>query len=138
MRSKREASKPSFYNEREFGLIVGLMFILIGSWWLYRGAWKTAASCLLGIGSVLAILGWLLPKALVLPRRAWMALAMYMSLVTTPVILAIVYFLLFMPIGVIKRLSGWDPLRRRALSEPSYWCPYNERQRDPRHYEKMY
>ena len=130
--------KTSFRVEREFGLIVGFMFILIGGWWLYRGAGKMAAPSFLGIGSALVILGLLFPKALVIPNRAWMALAKWLSLITTPIILAVIYFLVLMPIGVIKRLLGWDPLRRRAPSETSYWGPYNARQRDPRHFERMY
>jgi hypothetical protein len=67
-----------------------------------------------------------------------MALAGVMSFVMTRVILAIVFFLIVTPIGVVKRMTGWDPLRRRAHPEQSYWAPYPERQRDPRHYEKMY
>jgi len=138
MLSNQKTSKTSFREEREFGLIVGIMAILIGSWWLYRGRWETVATGLLGIGSALAILGLLFPRALVLPNRLWMGLAMMLSLVTTPIILAIIYFVLFMPIGVIKRLFGWDPLRRRAPSAVSYWAPYSTRQQDTHHFEKMY
>jgi hypothetical protein len=138
MQSNQKISKPSFRDEREFGLIVGLMLILLGSWWLYRGSWEVVATSFLGLGSALVILGLLFPRALVLPNRAWMALARLLSLFITPIILAIVFFIVVMPIGVIKRLLGWDPLRRRAPSAVSYWEPYNARQRDPRHFEKMY
>ncbi|MGH9852446.1 MAG: SxtJ family membrane protein [Blastocatellia bacterium] len=138
MQSKQKVSKKSFRVEREFGLVVGLVFALLGGWWLYRGAWETIATGFLGLGSVLVILGLLLPRALVYPNRAWMGLAKILSLITTPIILGMVFYLVVMPIGVIKRLSGWDPLRRRASSAASYWAPYNARQRDPHHFEKMY
>jgi hypothetical protein len=61
-----------------------------------------------------------------------------MSFVSTRIILAVVYFLVLTPIGVIKRLSGWDPLHRRESARASYWRPYSGRQRNPKHYEKMY
>jgi Saxitoxin biosynthesis operon protein SxtJ len=138
MISKQKTAKSSFRVEREFGLIVGGMLILIGSWWLYRDSWVTGAKGFLGIGSVLVILGLLLPRALVYPNRAWMELARLLSLVTTPIILAIIFYLIVLPIGIIKRLSGWDPLRRRAPAAQSYWAPYNPRQHDPHHFEKMY
>jgi hypothetical protein len=67
-----------------------------------------------------------------------MSLAKYLSLVTTPVILSAVFFIVILPIGALKRLFGWDPLQRRAPSAASYWRPYNERQRDTRHFEKMF
>ena len=67
-----------------------------------------------------------------------MALAEGLSFVMTRVVLGIVFFLVVTPIGAIKRLTGWDPLRRRSRPAPSYWGAYPERQRDPRHYEKMF
>ncbi len=138
MQSKQKVSKKSFRAEREFGLLVGLVFALLGSWWMYRGGWGMIAPGFVGLGSTLVVLGLLLPRSLVYPNRAWMGLAMMLSLVTTPIILGLVFYLVVMPIGVIKRMSGWDPLRRRASSASSYWAPYNERQRDPHHFEKMY
>jgi hypothetical protein len=138
MQSNQKISKKTFRNEREFGLVVGTVFILLGSWWLYRGYWTDTGTGLVRLGSVLAILGLLLPSLLVYPNRAWMGLAKLLSLVTTPIILGLVYYLVIMPIGVVKRLSGWDPLRRRASSSASYWASYNARQRNPQHFEKMY
>jgi hypothetical protein len=67
-----------------------------------------------------------------------MLLAEGMSFLITRLILGMVFFLVVTPIGVVKRLSGWDPLSRRGRRSASYWRPYSERQRNPRHYEKMY
>ena len=127
-----------FRNEREFGLTVGGVFVLLGAWWLYRGKFVSAAHVLLPLGAFLILLGWLWPRVLVLPNRAWMLLAEGLSFVTTRMILALVFFLVVTPIGVVKRLTGWDPLSRRGARSDSYWKPYSERQRDPRHYEKMF
>lgn len=118
--------------------MVGGVFVLLGSWWLYRGKFATAAHVALPLGALLVLLGLIWPRALVLPNKAWMLLAEGMSFVTTRIILGVVFFLVVTPIGIIKRLSGWDPLSRRAARRDSYWQPYAERQRDPRHYEKMY
>lgn len=130
--------KRSLRVEREFGLVVGGVFALLGSWWIYRGKFDTAAHILIPLGATLILLGLVFPKALIYPNKFWMKLAEAMAFVMTRVILGIVFFLVVTPIGVIKRLTGWDPLSRRAGSSPSYWKPYSERQRDPRHYEKMY
>jgi hypothetical protein len=127
-----------FRAEREFGLIVGGVFVLLGSWWLYRGKFVHAAPVILPLGALLVLFALLWPRALVIPNRAWMLLAEGLSFVTTRIILALVFYLVITPIGVVKRLSGWDPLSRRGARSESYWKPYSERQRDPRHYEKMY
>ena len=130
--------KKSFRREREFGLIVGGVFVLLSVWWLHRGKLSNASHLTLPLGSLLILLGLLWPRVLVWPNRGWMLLAEGLSFVTTRIILGIVFFLIVTPIGVIKRLSGWDPLNRRSGRGASYWRPYSERQRDPRHYEKMY
>ena len=130
--------KRSLRAEREFGLIVGGVLLLLSLWWLYRGKFPSVSQITLTIGAVLVLLGLAFPKALVLPNKAWMAFAEVLSFVMTRIILAFVFFVIVTPIGVVKRLFGWDPLHRRAAASDSYWKPYSERQRDPRHYEKMF
>ena len=130
--------KRSWRAEREFGLIVGGVLLLLSSWWLYRGKFSNLWHVTMPLGAALVLLGLVLPRALVLPNKAWMAFAEALSFVTTRIILAFVFFGIVTPIGVVKRLFGWDPLHRRAAPGESYWQPYSERQRDPRHYEKMY
>ena len=118
--------------------MVGGAFTALGGWWSYRWNLGALPVILLGLGGGLILLGALLPVALVLPNRVWMGLAAVLSSITTRIILAIVFFGLVTPIGIVKRLSGWDPLRRRANSAESYWSHYAARQRDARHYEKMF
>lgn len=130
--------KRSSRAEREFGLIVGGVFVLLSCWWLYRGKLVAVAQITLPIGALLILFGLLWPRALVLPNKAWMLLAEGLSFVSTRIILGLVFFLIVTPIGLVKRLSGWDPLNRRGGRSASYWKPYSERQRDPRHYEKMF
>ena len=136
--SQSTVQEKSWRAEREFGLIVGGMLLLLASWWIYRRKFHSISQITLPIGALLVILGIIFPRALVYPNRAWMALAEVLSFISTRIILAFVYFVVITPIGVVKRLFGWDPLNRRAAANESYWRPYSERQRDPRHYEKMF
>jgi ABC-type xylose transport system permease subunit len=124
--------------EREFGLIVGGVLLALSGWWFYRGKFPTLLPLTLPLGGLLVLLGLIFPAALVWPNKAWMGLAEVLSFMTTRIILAFVFFVIVTPIGFVKRLFGWDPLHRRAAKSDSYWKPYSERQRDPRHYEKMF
>lgn len=128
----------TFRAEKEFGLIVGGVFVLLGSWWLYRGKFLSAAYVLMVAGAALILFGVLAPRLLVIPRKLWMKLAEAMAYVSSRIILAIVFFLVLTPIGLVKRALGWDPLQRRCGLRDSFWQPYPERQHDPRHYEKMF
>ena len=124
--------------EREFGVIVGGVLLALRLWWFYRGKFEVAGIVLTFIGSALVLLGVFAPRLLVIPRKLWMKLAEAMSYVSSRIILFVVFFLVLTPIGLIKRAMGWDPLQRRAGSRDSFWEPYPERQKNTRHYEKMY
>jgi len=130
--------KRPFRAEKEFGLIVGGILMLLAGWWLYRGKFVDTAYIVLVVVALLVSFAVLFPRALVYPNKAWMLLAEGLSFITTRIILGIVFFMIITPIGVIKRWMGWNPLSRRGASRDSYWKDYAERQRDPRHYEKMY
>ena len=133
---RSDIKKRSYAIERNFGLVVGGVFVALSAWWLFRGKFPLVAPYVLALGTTLVLLGLIWPRALVWPNRLWMGLAEVMSFVMTRVILAIVFFLLVTPIGLIRKLVGGDPLNRRANKSDSYWKSY--RQPDPRHYEKMY
>ncbi len=130
--------KRSYRTEREFGLLVGGVLLALGGWWFYRGRYPTLSVVLLCLGAALVLAGALYPKLLVVPNRLWMGMAEAMGFVMTRVILGLVFFLVVTPIGLVRRLTGGDPLGRRSARGESYWKPYTERRTDPKHYEKMY
>ena len=112
--------------------------MVIGAWLTWRGGGPLVTQTLLTLGGLLVFFGFIYPRALVWPNRGWMRFAEALSYVSTRVILAIVFFVVITPIGVVRRLTGWDPLGRRRAPADSYWVPYPERQHDPKHLEKMY
>jgi O-antigen/teichoic acid export membrane protein len=126
----------TFRAEKEFGLIVGSVFGLLGLWWIYRGKFLNLAYIFTILAAAVIVFGIALPRVLIIPRKGWMKLAEALSYVSSRVILALVFFLVLTPIGLVKRAMGWDPLYRRASSRGSFWHPYPPR--GPRHYEKMY
>jgi hypothetical protein len=128
--------RRTFRAEREFGLLVGAVFTLLGAWWFYRGKFATAVYVFTIAGAALIILGATLPRLLVVPRKFWMKFAEGLSYVSSRIILAIVFFLVLTPIGLVKRATGWDPLQRRSGSRESFWETYPAR--NPKHYERMY
>lgn len=120
----RVPARLSAAEGRRFGLTVGLAFLALAAVLLWRERTRTAM--VLGALGALLLLGGLLVPTLMGPvERAWMALALAISKVTTPVMMSIVYFVVMMPIGLLMRALGRTPLRRPAASG-SFWIP-----RDP-------
>jgi hypothetical protein len=97
---------------RAFGLIVGAGFGVIALWPLLvrddpPRAWALVIAGLLGVAAVV------LPQALRRPHRVWMAVGEVLAWINTRVILGVVYFGLVVPMGMVLRLSGHDPMQRR-------------------------
>jgi hypothetical protein len=128
----------SYQVERNFGLIVGFVFLALASWWLFRGKFQTITPWFLAFGASLILFGLVFPRLLVFPNRLWMGLAEFLSFVMTRLILAMVFFLLVTPLGLFRKATGGDSLNRRAARSDSYWKTYGARQADRQHYEKMY
>jgi hypothetical protein len=86
-------------------------------WWRDRGigAGVTALA-----GSGLALTGLVHPESLEPVYRAWMGMARAMSVVTTPIVLAIMYFLVFTPLAFVMRVAGRRPLQAGS-GQPGFW-----------------
>ncbi len=125
-------------EQRSFGRGVGTVAALLGVWLFVRGRSGWLAPALLAVGLALVVLGQFAPRVLTHPARAWMALAHALGWVSTRVILSVLFFGVITPIGVWKRLRGFDPLDRHGPSRDSHWVPYPERQQDPTYYERMF
>lgn len=106
---------------RRFGLTVGTASLVLAALFRWRGRPAAAAGLSL-VGILLCAGGLVLPERLGPAYRAWMTLAALLNRLTTPLLLAVVYFVVITPVALLTRLFGRDSLARpnRALS---YWVP---------------
>ena len=104
---------------RRFGLTLGSAFLAFATIALWRG--RPNAAVLLGsICLVLAIAGILIPTRLAAVERAWMTLARATSFVTTRIVMALLYFGIITPVGLLRPMVADNPTTQRATSN-GYW-----------------
>jgi len=104
--------RPALPSDRSFGWTFTGVFALGALFypWVLALAAVTAAV-------TLARAQWLAPF-----KRAWMTLGEALHGVVSPLVLGLVYFGVFTPVGVAMRLAGRDALARRfERAVPSYW-----------------
>ncbi len=105
---------------RKFGLVTGAIIMLfIGGflpWWWEKNilAWQTITAPLGG-----ALILWALahPASMIYFYKPWMKFAEALGFINTRIILSIVFFLMFFPIGLFMRLMGKDPMQRSLQAE---------------------
>lgn len=96
---------------RNFGLIVGGVFCLIGIWPAIRHGDGLRLWAIIP-GSLLVPLGLVAPAVLAPLFKVWMKVGHVMGSINTRIILAVLYFGLITPMGMVMRLFGWDSMRR--------------------------
>ena len=116
--SRTQAVKGS--SNRAFGVVFTAVFLIVALWPLLSGhsprGWALAASGLLLLITVAV------PALLTVPNRLWMNFGLLLHRIISPVVLAILFYLVVTPMGLIMRAFGKDPLRlKRETSDPSYW-----------------
>ncbi|NWG92539.1 MAG: hypothetical protein HXY21_08535 [Parvularculaceae bacterium] len=110
-------------SNRSFGLIVGGVMLAIAALSFFAGGhsgWP--ARIFAAFGAPLVVLALAAPGVLAIPNKLWMKLGLLLGLVMTPIVMGLLYALTFVPIGLLMRLRGHDPLRRaKKPPSESYW-----------------
>ena len=101
---------------RQFGLLVGGIFTIIGLWPLvFRNEplrlWAVAP------GGLLIVFGSILPHVLAPIHKGWMWLGHILGWINTRILLGIVYYGLITPIGIFFRVMGKDSMRQVFAKE---------------------
>ncbi len=129
--------KTGDHDLRKFGLMVGGVFAVLGLLFLWRH--KPHYPYFLWPGTVLVLLGAVLPRALKWVYIAWMSIAFVLGFVMAHVILTLFFFLVITPTGLIARLTGKDFLRLKLdRTAPSYWIPREPKPKTPAEYERQF
>ena len=107
-------------SDRHFGLVFTVLFAVLAGLSYVRGGrafwWLLLFSVLTGLVALINP-RWLRPF-----NRLWMKFAALLNAIVSPVVLAVLYFLILTPFGLVQRLAGRDTMRQRF--DPgidSYW-----------------
>jgi hypothetical protein len=105
---------------RRFGFTVGAAFVALAAITVLRHKPIAVTATLGGAGVLLVLAALAIPGSLGPVQRAWMRFAELLSKVTTPVVMAVLYFGVFVPFGVLKRLFGRSGLQKVAAGESGW------------------
>jgi len=106
---------------RKFAFTLGAAFLGLALW--------RASAVLASLGILLTLAGLTIPTRLAPVQRFWMAIAHAISKVTTPIVLAVIYFGVIAPAGLVMRLFGRKALKQRT-DGTTFWVT-RERTRAP-------
>lgn len=107
-------------SDRSFGFVFAAVFALIGLYnaWHAGKAWPWLALVAAGFLALALIR----PAVLAPLNRLWMRFGLLLAMIINPIVLGILFFLVFTPMAFVARLVGKDFLRLKKQPEAkSYW-----------------
>jgi hypothetical protein len=132
-------TNPTSRQLNQFGFIwLGFLTLFGVIAWLKLDA-QTLAKVLWVLAVVVPVVGWLAPAFMRLVFVGMSYLAWPIGFVVSHVVLALVYYLVFTPIGLVMRLIGYDPMRRLFDPEAgTYWIARDPKASDAKRYFRQF
>lgn len=122
---------------KKFARVMFLALAIIGTIFLLRH--KTGYIWFYAFGLAFLLLGVFVPVSLKPIYIIWMRLALVLSWIMTRLILILIFYLVFTPIGLVLKLFGKDLLDRRIeKGRSSYWNVKENKSFDKSNYERQY
>ena len=107
-------------SDRSFGVVFAAVFVLIGVWPSMVG--QNLRLWALLVAAVFLLAAIFYPKSLFLLNLLWTKLGETLQQLVNPVILGVIFYGLFAPLGLLMRARGKYLLRLRFdKSADSYW-----------------
>ena len=116
-------------SNRKFGFFFSLVFLILAGYFWWTSV-EPLVACFIFLSGVFLLIT-LFKADLLLPlNRIWMRLGLVLGMIVSPVIMGIIFFGLFVPLGIMMRVFGRDELRLKTTSRPSHWRERSSEQTD--------
>ena len=117
------AKKPS---ARSFGFLIAAILILVPLVYCkfdyYNLRYSYLSLISIGVATCCILVAILKPEYFSKPTKAWNALAIVLSKFISPIIIALIFIFLFIPVGSLYRLCGVKLISfKQEKNEGSFW-----------------
>ena len=124
-------------SDRSFGVVFTVVFLIVALLPLWKG--EAPRLWALAVSAVFLLAALARPVVLRPLNRAWLKFGLLLGRVVNPIVMAVIFYLVITPVGLVVRLLGKDPLRLRLDREAkSYWIERDPPGPDPRTMSKQF
>ena len=133
----KQAQQPSKKELRNFGLVTGAITVFLFGLllpWLFNHKFPLWPWIIAGVLFTWAIL---LPKSLHPVYKGWLTIGNVLGWINSRIILGFMFYIMFLPVGLVMRIFGRDPMSRNMdKSKSSYRIISSVPKKD--HFERPY
>ena len=111
--------KNQLPSNKNFGLFFSAIFLIAA--YAFLKLWGEFAVFALITSTLFAIVAILTPQILSPLNRLWFSLGLLLGKIVSPIVLALIFFVLITPVSFVTRLFGRDELKMKKRNVESYW-----------------
>ena len=112
-------NKVKIPSNRNFGIVFFVVFMIISLYPLSKGNYINYWT--LTISLIFLLLGLLNSNILNPINKIWFKFGLFLGKIISPVVMAIIFFLIITPIGTLLKLFKKDILNLKMNKKKSYW-----------------
>ena len=112
-------SEKNKSTNRSFGIVFFIVFLIVGIYPMLNEEDVRLWSLIISV--IFLMLGILNSEVLTPLNKIWFRFGIFLGKILSPLIMALIFFLVVTPIGLIMRFIGKDVLNLKFNNDKSYW-----------------
>jgi len=108
-------------QDRRFGLQFGFALGALSLFSIWRDWPQLLIIAFAVLGALHIVLALISPATLSPINKAWMGLGHLLGKIVSPIVLSLIFSVLFVPLAFLMRISGRDELKIRDRKGQSFW-----------------
>jgi len=129
---------------RKFGILTGIVLVVLAVFVVFKhrgdAVILTPPALVMGVAGILCILAALIqPRSLKFIHQVFSFIGLCIAWLMTRIVLLILFYLVFFPVGFALKIMGKDSLRRRLDPDiKSYWISRPDEPFDPARCRRLF
>lgn len=112
-------------SNQKFGYFFSFIFVIVSIYFYFREI--NMAFYALGSCSIVFFIITFFNADILMPlNKLWMTFGLFLGMIISPIVMGLIFFLIFTPIGILMKLFGRDELLLKFKIKPSYWSKRKE------------
>ena len=107
-------------SNRKFGTLFVVIFVFLAGYFSVRDN-NNLFLLFTGLALITLFIILLIPSLLLPFNKLWMYIGLFLGMIISPLVLAIIFYVIFSPIGIITRIFGRDELGIKNKPRKTFW-----------------
>tara|TARA_B100001115_G_C15499777_1_gene236541 strand:- start:151 stop:549 length:399 start_codon:yes stop_codon:yes gene_type:complete len=107
-------------SNKKFGLFFAIVFFLLATFFYTKNN-TTLVVTFASLCFIFVLISYSMPQLLLPLNKIWMRFGFLLGIIISPIVLGIIFFCIFTPVGLVMKIFQRDELRIKLKNRESFW-----------------